>query len=117
MRWSIIRLIWLRDLRDQLRDRRTIFMIAVLPVFLYPIAGFGLMQLAIGFFSNKSKITVVGGGPLVAAASPRSAASWFAVAPGGPGAPLEGVAAAAAGAALARAPGLEYPPLFGRDEQ
>src|SRR5436309_3050550 len=30
MRWSIIRLIWLRELRDQLRDRRTVFMIAVL---------------------------------------------------------------------------------------
>src|SRR5439155_172651 len=28
MRWSIIRLIWLRELRDQLRDRRTLFMIA-----------------------------------------------------------------------------------------
>ena len=38
MRWSIVRLIWLREMRDQLRDRRTVFMIAVLPVLLYPIA-------------------------------------------------------------------------------
>src|SRR5262249_9387773 len=29
MRWSMIRLIWFRELRDQLRDRRTVFMIAV----------------------------------------------------------------------------------------
>ena len=117
MRWSIVRLIWLRDLRDQLRDRRTIFMIAVLPVLLYPIAGFGLMQLAIGFFSNKSKVTVVGGGPLLAGASPRSAASWFAVAPPGTGTALDGVTAAVAAASLARAPGIDYPPLFIEDER
>ena len=43
-RWSIVRLIWLRELRDQLRDRRTLFMIVVLPVFVYPLAGLGLMQ-------------------------------------------------------------------------
>jgi sodium transport system permease protein len=117
MRWSIVRLIWFRDLRDQLRDRRTVFMIAVLPVLLYPIAGFGLMQLAIGFFSNKSRVTVVGGGPLLAAASPRMAASWFAVAPAGPGMPLAGLPAAAAAAALARAPGIEYPLLFEHDDR
>jgi sodium transport system permease protein len=117
MRWSIVRLIWLRDLRDQLRDRRTLFMIAVLPVLLYPVAGFGLMQLALGFFSNRARVTVVGGGPLVAAATPRSAASWFAVAPAAPGAPLAGPAAAVTAAALALAPGVEYPPLFERDER
>ena len=46
MRWSIIRLIWLRELRDQLRDRRTVFMIAVLPILLYPVLGFGVLQFA-----------------------------------------------------------------------
>ena len=44
MRWSIVRVIWMRELRDQLRDRRTIFMIAVLPVLLYPLAGLGLAR-------------------------------------------------------------------------
>ena len=39
MRWSIIRVIWLRELRDQLRDRRTVFMIVVLPLLIYPLAG------------------------------------------------------------------------------
>src|SRR5438034_624090 len=34
MRWSIIRLIWLRELRDQLRDRRTLFVMVVLPLLL-----------------------------------------------------------------------------------
>jgi sodium transport system permease protein len=117
MRWSIIRLIWFRDLRDQIRDRRTIFMIAVLPVLLYPLAGFGLMQLAIGFLANKSRVTVIGGAPLVAEATPREAASWFALAPRGPGAPLAGLSGATAAAALAWAPGLEYPPLFERDDR
>src|SRR2546429_104212 len=32
MRWSIVRIIWLRELRDQLRDRRTLFMVAGLPL-------------------------------------------------------------------------------------
>ena len=57
MRWSIIRVIWARELRDQLRDRRTLFMIAVLPILLYPLAGVGLMELAAGF---SQKPVVVG---------------------------------------------------------
>ena len=34
MNWSTVRLIWVRELRDQLRDRRTLFMILVLPLVL-----------------------------------------------------------------------------------
>jgi sodium transport system permease protein len=34
---SIIQLIWRRELRDLLRDRRTVFMIFVLPLALYPL--------------------------------------------------------------------------------
>ena len=45
MRWSMIRLIWFRELRDQLRDRRTVFMIAVLPLILYPVLGAAVLQL------------------------------------------------------------------------
>lgn len=44
MSWSNIRLILLREIRDQLRDRRTMFMIVVLPVLLYPLLGIGLTQ-------------------------------------------------------------------------
>ena len=32
MRWPIVRLIARRELRDQLRDRRTVFLILGLPV-------------------------------------------------------------------------------------
>jgi sodium transport system permease protein len=59
MRWKIIRLIWLRELRDQLRDRRTLFMIAVLPLLLYPVLGFAVLQFALGFSGQKSAIGFV----------------------------------------------------------
>src|SRR5437868_3951229 len=61
MRWSIIRLIWLRELRDQLRDRRTLLMIAGLPLFLYPVLGFAVLHLARGFADTASTIGVVTG--------------------------------------------------------
>jgi sodium transport system permease protein len=70
MRWSIIRLIWARELRDQLRDRRTLFMIAVLPVLLYPIVGMGFMSFATGFVHQKSIIGVIGAQYLPAAQAP-----------------------------------------------
>src|SRR5437763_6046910 len=60
MRWSIIRVIWLRELRDQLRDRRTMFMIVVLPLLIYPLAGLGVMQFASGFLQKQSVIGVWG---------------------------------------------------------
>jgi sodium transport system permease protein len=60
MRWSIIRLIWLRELRDQLRDRRTLFMIAVLPLLLYPVLGFAVLQYAFGFSEKPSLVGIVG---------------------------------------------------------
>ena len=59
MRWSIIRLIWLRELRDQLRDRRTLFMIAVLPLLLYPVLGFAVLEFAFGFAQRPSDIGIV----------------------------------------------------------
>src|ERR1700722_18332584 len=58
MRWSIIRLIWLRELRDQLRDRRTLFMIAVLPLMLYPVLGFAVLQFALGLIDRPSVIGI-----------------------------------------------------------
>src|SRR5262245_13589216 len=60
MRWSIIRLIWLRELRDQLRDRRTVFMVAILPILIYPVAGFGVLQLAAGLQGQKQTVGVAG---------------------------------------------------------
>jgi len=34
-----VKLIFLREVLDQLRDRRTLFMVAVLPLLLYPLLG------------------------------------------------------------------------------
>jgi len=61
MRWSIIRLIWHRELRDQLRDRRTLFMIVVLPLVLYPILGYAVLQFAFSFNERSSVIAFVTG--------------------------------------------------------
>jgi sodium transport system permease protein len=87
LRWSIIRLIWLRDLRDQLRDRRTLFMIAVLPLLIYPILGIALLQFAFSFSARASKIGIVSDGgerrfppaPDRAGARPTPAASVTAI--------------------------------------
>src|SRR5438093_1235400 len=61
MRWPIIRLIWLRELRDQLRDRRTLFMMAGLPLLLYPVLGLAVLQFAVGFVQKPSTIGIVAG--------------------------------------------------------
>ncbi len=43
-RWSVVRLIANREVRDQLRDRRTLFLILGLPVLMYPLfVGVGLL--------------------------------------------------------------------------
>ena len=44
MKWSNVKLIFSREVRDQLRDRRTLFTIAVLPIFLYPLLGMLVFQ-------------------------------------------------------------------------
>jgi sodium transport system permease protein len=59
MRWSIIRLVWLRDLRDQLRDRRTLFMIAGLPLVLYPVLGAAVLGLALDFTERPNLVGVI----------------------------------------------------------
>jgi sodium transport system permease protein len=61
MRWSIVRIIWLRELRDQLRDRRTLFMVAGLPVLLYPILGAAVLKFAAGFVEQKTTVGIVVG--------------------------------------------------------
>ena len=45
MKWSRIKLICKREIRDQLRDRRTLFMVFILPVLLYPALALGMMWL------------------------------------------------------------------------
>jgi sodium transport system permease protein len=122
MRWSIIRLIWLRELRDQLRDRRTLMMIAGLPLFLYPVLGMAVLHLARGFAERPSTIGVVIGSenrhdfprrePAQAGLSPLPTVAWLSATPNLDPAALWH-AAALAQAARAQ---FEYPLLLRRGE-
>lgn len=47
------------DLLDQVRDRRTLFMIIILPLVLYPLAGELIVNLAIGQQMRPKNITVI----------------------------------------------------------
>src|SRR5262245_35807525 len=61
MSWRNIRLIYAREIRDQLRDRRTLFMIAVLPLLLYPLLGMSVFQLSQFLRKSEPKVVGVGG--------------------------------------------------------
>jgi sodium transport system permease protein len=78
MRWSVVRLISAREIRDQLRDRRTLFLILGLPILMYPLfVGVGILfvtavkekKLKIGVAGAQHlppprlDLTPVGGGP------------------------------------------------------
>ncbi len=60
MRWKNIRLILTREVRDQLRDRRTLFMMLVLPIVLYPALGIGMMQMILLFQEQPRTVVVLG---------------------------------------------------------
>jgi len=60
MNWSNVRLIFVRELRDQLRDRRTLFMVAVLPMFLYPVLGVGMVHMTLLFSEQPRTVVVLG---------------------------------------------------------
>ncbi len=60
MNWRHIQLIYHREMRDQLRDRRTLFTIAVLPLLLYPLIGLLMMQVAQFNREYSVRIRVVG---------------------------------------------------------
>ncbi|MCA9231941.1 MAG: CPBP family intramembrane metalloprotease [Planctomycetales bacterium] len=61
MNLNNIRLIFVREMRDQLRDRRTLFLIAVLPLLLYPLLGMSFFQLSQFLRHHAAKVVVVGG--------------------------------------------------------
>ena len=59
-RLSAIVLIYVREMRDQLRDRRTLFTIAVLPILLYPLVGTLLLQIAQFSRQHPTSVCLVG---------------------------------------------------------
>jgi sodium transport system permease protein len=60
MRWSNLFTIFRREVRDQIRDRRTLFMIFVLPILLYPILGIGVIKFASALEQKPRLVVVVG---------------------------------------------------------
>lgn len=75
-----VRLIFLREVRDQLRDRRTLFMVVVLPLLLYPALGIGMTGMTVTFSRQERIVAIVGaedlpGPPLLDGDA--FAARWF----------------------------------------
>ncbi|HEY1786370.1 MAG TPA: ABC transporter permease subunit/CPBP intramembrane protease [Pirellulales bacterium] len=59
MNWTNVKLILAREVRDQLRDRRTLFMIAVLPMLLYPLLGMSFFQVAQFLREQPTRVLVI----------------------------------------------------------
>ena len=64
MKLANVKLIFLREVRDQLRDRRTLFMIFVLPLLLYPLLGMSFFQVVQFMREHPSRVKIVGLPPL-----------------------------------------------------
>src|SRR5438552_1329568 len=60
VRWPNVWVIFRREVRDQSRDRRTLFMIFILPILLYPILGIGLLQFSAAFEQKPRTVLVIG---------------------------------------------------------
>jgi sodium transport system permease protein len=55
-----VKLVYMREMRDQLRDRRTLFLIAVLPLLLYPLLGMSFFQLSQFLRNTAAKVLIIG---------------------------------------------------------
>lgn len=53
-------LVFFREVRDQIRDRRTLFMVAVLPVLLYPALGIGMLEMTLVFSEQPRTVVILG---------------------------------------------------------
>ena len=60
MNWNNVKLIFAREIRDQLRDRRTMFMIFVLPILLYPLLGMSLLLVTQFVQESPSNVLLIG---------------------------------------------------------
>ena len=75
-----IRIVFQRELRDQLRDRRTLFMVMALPVLLYPALGIGMLQMAVVFSEKPRTVVMLGSESLPSPQlmdGPAFATRWF----------------------------------------
>lgn len=61
MRFSVLRLIAMRELRDLLRDRRSVLLILLMPLVLYPLFGLAGIVLAKTTAEQKTVVGLVGG--------------------------------------------------------
>lgn len=59
MSWKNIRLIFMREVRDQLRDRRTLFIMTILPVLLYPMLGLGMVEMTLTFSEQRRTVVIL----------------------------------------------------------
>ncbi|WP_165066140.1 ABC transporter permease subunit/CPBP intramembrane protease [Paludisphaera rhizosphaerae] len=60
MNWSNVWQIFVREGLDQLRDRRTLFMVVVFPILLYPLIGAGVLQFAAALQEKPRRVVIVG---------------------------------------------------------
>ncbi|MEZ6049167.1 MAG: ABC transporter permease subunit, partial [Planctomycetaceae bacterium] len=60
MNWRNIRLIFMREVRDLLRDRRTLFMVFLMPLLLYPALGIGMAQMMLSYREKVRTVVVLG---------------------------------------------------------
>lgn len=60
MQWANVKLVLAREIRDQLRDRRTMFMIVVLPLLLYPLLGMSFFQISQFIHAQPTRVKVIG---------------------------------------------------------
>ena len=60
MRWVNVKWIFLREIRDQLRDRRTMFAILALPVLMYPLMGTVILQITQFVQEHPVKVKLIG---------------------------------------------------------
>jgi sodium transport system permease protein len=60
IRWPNVWIVFRREVRDQIRDRRTLFMIFVLPILLYPMLSIGVLKLQEAFGEQQRTVLVIG---------------------------------------------------------
>jgi sodium transport system permease protein len=117
MRWSIIRLIWRRELRDLIRDRRWLFMLLGLPILIYPLFGLVGFVIALSTLELPSVVGICGlenlpqPPPQGSVVGPAAEFGWWAVLPAPSGFGIDQVAGAAAGILVRRRATVD-PPLI-----